>query len=496
MDHRLDLSQNPFLTSRHPFPLVRSEPLPHSDTFELFSRLTYSSSSPSFLLESGNGFHPQARFSFMGCSPYMTLSGKGHRYDIRTAGQVVSYQGSPFQALASRLDSPAPQYQSNNLPFWGGAVGFISYDLVRQFESLPEIGRDDLQLPDLEFLFVDLLAAIDHKTQTLYCIFTPPPNRLQSESRERLYQEGCERIKELEARLRTPLPKNSPRPEPAVWGPIIPHQSKDAYTQRVRQCQAYITSGDIYQANISHRFGLEFPQRWGHPRHDLGASLYAQLRRGNPSPFSALLHLDQLTLVSSSPERLVRLQNRQAETRPIAGTRPRGSTASEDSRLISQLQENPKERAEHLMLVDLARNDLGRVCSYGSIHVNELMTVEQYSHVAHLVSNVTGSLWHDITPAALLKAVFPGGTITGVPKIRCMEIIEELEPVRRGVYTGSIGYWGWNGNMDFNIVIRTILLTQGKGYIQVGAGIVADSIPEREYEETLHKAEAMFKAVQ
>lgn len=219
------------------------------------------------------------------------------------------------------------------------------------------------------------------------------------------------------------------------------------------------------------------------------------MREVNPSPFAGLLAFDNMTLVSSSPERLVRLDGRRVDTRPIAGTRPRGETPAEDRRLAEDLITNPKERAEHLMLVDLERNDLGRVCKYGSVRTNELMVVERYSHVSHIVSNVTGELRDGLDGFDLIKAVFPGGTITGVPKIRCMEILEGLEPVRRGPYTGAMGYLSWSGDLDLNIIIRTMLLVGGRGYLQVGAGIVADSDPLKEYEETLFKAEAFFKAL-
>lgn len=223
--------------------------------------------------------------------------------------------------------------------------------------------------------------------------------------------------------------------------------------------------------------------------------LYGRLRRVNPSPFSALLDLGDLTLISCSPERLVQLQGRRVDSRPIAGTRPRGAHMQEDRRLAEELLTNPKERAEHIMLVDLERNDLGRVCRFGSVRVDEFMVIERYSHVSHIVSNVTGTLRDDVDAFDLVRAVFPGGTITGVPKIRCMNILESLEPVRRGPYTGALGYLSWSGDLDLNIIIRTLVLTGGRGYLQVGAGIVADSDPMKEYDETLHKAQAFFEAL-
>jgi aminodeoxychorismate synthase component I len=379
-------------------------------------------------------------------------------------------------------------------PFFGGAVGYFSYDLVRQFETLPSWAVDDLGIPDFEFAFFDLVAAVDHETDRLHLIFCPPLERFLSEPREKLYREGCDRLAALAARLSGQHESRGSRDHA---GPLTfePDQTPSVYTDRVRRCQEYIAAGDIYQANLSHRFTVA-PRAWDHGQ-ELSAerSIYQRLRAVNPSPFSGLLRFDGTSLISSSPERLVRLVGRQADTRPIAGTRPRGHTLAEDQRLAAELQANEKERAEHLMLVDLERNDLGRVCEFGTVRVDEFMALERYSHVNHLVSNVTGRLRNDATGFDLLRAMFPGGTITGVPKIRCMEIIEELEPVRRGPYTGSMGYLSWSGDLDFNILIRTLLVRNGAGYLQVGAGIVADSDPTREYEETLHKAQAFLSAL-
>ena len=269
---------------------------------------------------------------------------------------------------------------------------------------------------------------------------------------------------------------------------ITAGQTQEEYAGRVRRCLDYIGAGDIYQANLSHRFELELGGRA--PR-----SIYRRLRDINPSPFAALLEFPDVTLVGCSPERLVRLQGSDVDTRPIAGTRPRGVTAEEDERLAEDLLLNDKERAEHLMLVDLERNDLGRVCAFGSVHVNDFMTLERYSHVIHIVSNIRGRLATGRDAMDLIQAVFPGGTVTGVPKIRCMEILDELEPVRRGPYTGSVGYISANGDLDLNIIIRTLVIKEDRGYLHVGAGIVADSEPSREYQETLFKAEALLDAV-
>jgi len=265
--------------------------------------------------------------------------------------------------------------------------------------------------------------------------------------------------------------------------------------ERVRQCQEFIRAGDIYQANLSHRFTVQWNESRLSSDRQAASALYRRLKAVNPSPFSALLQLDAFSLVGCSPERLIRLAGRYADTRPIAGTRRRGINAVDDRRLAEELLTDTKERAEHLMLVDLERNDLGRVCRYGSVRTNDLMTIERYSHVNHIVSNVSGELRDGIDGLDLVEAVFPGGTITGVPKIRCMEIIEQLEPVRRGPYTGSLGYMSWSGDLDLNIIIRTLVMADSCSYLQVGAGIVADSNPLREYEETLLKAQAVMKAL-
>lgn len=478
----------------HRFPMVSSFHLPHVDPFELYSRIT-EPGIPSFLLESGKGVSDTARYSFFGSDPYLIVSGRGSRFEIRYPGQVIETVGDPFSVLLSLIQFPDLKRDPALPPFVGGAIGFFSYDLARHFESIPECAEDDLQLPDLEFIFIELLAAIDHQSDTLHLIFTPAPDRLKSESHDQLLEEGRDRLEAFKTKLFHSVSKDEMPASPNVLDGIQANQSRADYTARVRTCQDYIAAGDIYQANLSHRFDLDWAfQEFEEGLHHSSA-LYQRLRHVNPAPFSALLQFHNFALVSCSPERLVQLQGIRANTRPIAGTRPRGQTLADDRQLVENLLRNDKERAEHLMLLDLARNDLGRVCRYGTVQVDEFMIVERYSHVSHLVSSVSGHLHPQSNGAHLIRAVFPGGTITGVPKIRCMEIIEELEPVRRGPYTGSIGYWSWTGNLDFNIVIRTILLTKQKGYLQVGAGIVADSDPDREYEETLHKAQALFQAL-
>ena len=474
--------------------MVSSFHLPDVDPFELYRRITVPGT-PSFLLESGKGLSNTARYSFLGSDPYLTVSGRGSQYEMRYSNRTTQTVGDPFSALLSLIQFPNLKRDPALPPFVGGAIGFFSYDLARRFESIQECAEDDLQLPDLEFIFVELLAAIDHQSDTLHLIFTPSPDRLKSQSHDQLFQEGRDRLESLKTRLFDPNIREGMAVFPNVLDGIRANQSRSDYIDRVRVCQDYIAAGDIYQANLSHRFDLDWVLQGCEGGLHYSPTLYQRLRHVNPAPFSALLQFHDFALVSCSPERLVQLQGTQANTRPIAGTRPRGQTLAEDRRLVENLLTNNKERAEHLMLLDLARNDLGRVCRYGTVRVDEFMIVERYSHVSHLVSSVSGNLHHLANGAHLIRATFPGGTITGVPKIRCMEVIEELEPVRRGPYTGSIGYWSWTGNLDFNIVIRTILLTKERGYLQVGAGIVADSDPTKEYKETLDKAQALFQVL-
>ncbi|WP_181416753.1 anthranilate synthase component I family protein [Nitrospira lenta] len=461
--------------------------------FERYARVA-SDRHPSFLFESGKGPATTGRYSFFATDPYQTFSGKHHNWTLRSADGQTQTGQAPFSTLARLMQQSTIARPPGTPPFFGGAVGYLSYDLVRQFESLPNDADDDLHFPDLEFAFYDLVVAFDHSSDEWHLMFCPPLKRFLGEPREKLYREGCDRLAALEAQLSSPHPQ---APSAHSFAPVSfrPQQTQDSYMDRVRRCQEYIAAGDLYQANLSHRFSVtsdSFTHQAG-----LATELqaYARLRRMNPSPFSGLLRMGNTSFISTSPERLVRLEGRSADTRPIAGTRRRGRDASDDHRLREELLSNEKERAEHLMLVDLERNDLGRVCEFGSVLVDELMSIEQYSHVSHLVSHISGQLRTEVTGFDLLQAVFPGGTITGVPKIRCMEIIDELEPVRRGPYTGSMGYLSWSGDLDFNIIIRTLVLHEGQGSLQVGAGIVADSDPAKEYEETMHKAQAFLSAL-
>jgi para-aminobenzoate synthetase component 1 len=489
------------LPSTSRFPLIRHCATTFDDPFELYGRVT-GYAPHSFFLEhdmalQGGGTR---RFSYIGCDPVRIVRGKNGVYESFSSGKQTKQIGDPFSIFQNIFTgqtveawpslSPFPDLT----PFQGGAIGCFSYDLARKFEVLPEMAIDDLHFFDLYFLFIETFVVVDHQAPGVWLIFAPSPERLAGESRERVYREGQSRLSDLEAKVMAAdtVPSTFHARKYRIEG----EQSSLEYMNRVRECQQLIAAGDIYQANLSHRFQVEGLTHGFSSQQEAGAALYRQIRKLNPSPHSAFVALDSEVLICNSPERLVRLSGGIADMRPIAGTRPRGTDPHDDRRLAEELLSSPKERAEHLMLVDLARNDLGRVCDYGSVRVHELMILERYSHVMHVVSQISGRLRGTCNGFDLIRAVFPGGTITGVPKIHCMELIERLEPVRRGLYTGSIGFIGWNGNLDFNIAIRTLLLTGGRGYLQVGAGIVADSDPGREYEETLHKAAAFFQVLQ
>ncbi|GAW27517.1 MULTISPECIES: anthranilate synthase component I [unclassified Carboxydocella] len=442
---------------------------------------------PAVLLESGKGTEKYARYSFLGWQPWLVYRAQGERITVYDGnGQIIrEYQGHPYEELRQLLKLyPAKRYPG--LPkFCGGAMGFISYDMGRYFERMPELTIDDLGMPEAYFMLVDRLLVFDHWQQTLTVIVNV------------LEQDYHWALAEIEAILRD-LENNPARP--AVVLPenkelkrsFVPeaNMTQAEFEAMVVKCKEYIKAGDIFQANLSIRLCREI--------HTHPLNLYRIVREVNPSPYMAYLEFGDWQIVSSSPELLVRINEEgYAETRPIAGTRRRGANREEDLALARELISNEKERAEHIMLVDLERNDLGRVCQYGTVEVNELMVIEEYSHVMHIVSNVRGRLAPGKDGFDLLRAAFPGGTITGAPKIRSMEIIEELEPTRRGIYTGSIGYFGYAGEMEMNIVIRTLVIKDGKkAYVQAGAGIVADSIPEREYFESLKKAEALLKTLE
>lgn len=417
-----------------------------------------------FFLDSG----PAGRYSYLGWNPFLIYRSRWPKRFIQDLQQLFQkYRGLRWKEL----------------PFFtGGAVGYFSYELARVFERLPDRAKDDLGLDPVTLLFVRDLIVFDHERELFYLVANLIPGK------DGLFDQALRRakkaIEQLAALVRGTAPPSNGRIHVRQFHPDMPKQH---FMQMVRRAKKYIEAGDIYQANLSQRFSFEFE---GNP-----AVLYESLRRINPSPFASFLKIGPLAVASASPERLIKLEGGRCQTRPIAGTRPRGRTRSEDNRFRRDLIMSAKERAEHLMLVDLERNDLGRVSAPGSVRVSEFMTLEPYSHVVHIVSNVVGKLRGDCDRFDLLKAVFPGGTITGCPKIRSMEIIEELEPFKRHLYTGSIGYLDFNGDLDLNIVIRSIILYRKRGFLQVGAGIVYDSDPEAEYQETLHKGQALIEAL-
>ncbi len=446
--------------------------------------------SHSFLFESVKGPEKIARYSFIGFEPYMIFQVKDGVVETRTADAGRLSYKKPLKGLGEILrgyqQAPLPDLP----PFQGGAAGLLSYDFVHYLEKLPKTTRDDLHIPDAHFSIVDRLISFDHREKRAWAVICPGLRRTMRYDPESWYEEAeyhlaeiCRRIGPLNGAgsLQAALPVRK-------GIEIIHDMRKEDYIEMVKRAKEYIAAGDIFQANLSQRISAYIGEL--SPWH-----LYRILRSINPSPFSGFMDFGEYFIASSSPERLVKVGGRVIETRPIAGTRPRGRDVREDEKMRNELLLNEKERAEHIMLIDLERNDLGKVSEYGSVEADELMITEDYSHVIHIVSNVRGVLAGKKTCLDALRATFPGGTITGVPKVRCMEIIDELEPVRRGPYTGSMGYIGFSGSMDMNIIIRTFVVRNGYAYVQAGAGIVADSDPEREYYETLKKAEALLKAL-
>lgn len=457
-----------------------SMPIAWQPPFSAYERVR---SPRSFFLESVGGPARIARYSIIGLEPHTIFSAKGSKIKIvdHNGGRLL--KGDPFEALRethSQFASAGPRR------FCGAAVGYFGYDAGRRIEDLPETAPDDLGLPDAFFLFCAIFLVFDHAAGTAEATVMVDDNGDPNGA----LRQARAKIAAINDRLRGPLPDRDAGGAPSASGAEAVWKSnftKEEFCAVVERAKEYIYAGDVYQVNLSQRLSAR-----------IGASsfeIYAALRELNPSPFAAYFDFGDWQLVGCSPERLVKLENGIAQTRPIAGTTPRGKSAAEDGRLRTNLTKDTKERAEHIMLVDLERNDLGRVCDYGSIRADQLLVTESYSHVTHIVSNIIGRLRRPFDGFDLLRACFPGGTITGCPKVRAMEIIEELEPVRRGPYTGSLGYFGYNGDLDFNIIIRSLVVRNGTAYVQAGAGIVADSQPEREYYETLHKAEALLRAV-
>jgi para-aminobenzoate synthetase component 1 len=468
------------------YPLVEEvlTPLTTPEAFALFKDRRFS-----FFLDSGMYVEELSRYSFMGSDPFLVLSSRGEEITLWHQGREEVTRGNPFDILGELLSTYEMEPHPSSIPLVGGAVGYFSYDLCHFIERLPSTTIDDLQLPECYFAFYDCILAFDHLEDKVYIASSGFPemedNRRKRRAEQRLYE-----MRENLSAMQPPLSTN-----------FLPHRNDDAvqesslrsnfthqqYLSAVETAREYIAAGDIFQVNLSQRFETDLTV----PPYQL----YRYLRHINPVPFAAYLNFDEVTIISASPERFLRVRGDWVETRPMKGTRPRGSTEAEDEALGRELTNSTKDRAENVMIVDLERNDLGRVCRFGTVKVSALWTLEKYATVFQLTSTVEGRLCQDKTRIDLLKACFPGGSITGAPKVRSMKIIDELEPTRRSVYTGAIGYLSFSGEMDLSMVIRTILAKKGKMYFQVGGGIVYDSEPEAEYQETLDKARALLQAL-
>ncbi len=451
-----------------------------------------------FLLESVEGGEKWARYSFLGGDPSLTIEGKGENLIIKRGAQKekIRFNNDPLEIISAELKKYKPVIMPGLPRFFGGFVGYIGYDTVRYFEKLPDNHHTGLNLPDLFLMLTDTLLVFDNLTQKIKVISNAHIEGDPKKAYEKAQRKIDNIIKKLKSKVT--LPKSSissatstpleKKPYPGFLTGFTSNFTKEGFLKAVEKAKEYVKAGDVIQVVISQNFQREVNV---HP-----INAYRALRVINPSPYMYYINTGRSTLVGSSPEILVRFEGDTIELRPIAGTRKRGNNIEEDTRLEEDLKNDPKELAEHIMLVDLGRNDVGRVATTGSVKVTELMTVEKYSHVMHLVSNVIGKIGNNSDAFDVLKASFPAGTVTGAPKIRAMEIIEELEPTKRGPYAGCVGYFGFSGNMDMCITIRTIIFKNKKTYIQAGAGIVADSVPEKEYTETINKAKGMFKAIE
>ena len=455
----------------------------------------------SFLFESVEGGEHIGRYSFVGCNPRAVIRQTGDRIQLLENGLVTETFAIPLKASPDCgkcvrdglevVEKVLGRYRTVSLPglprFTGGAVGFIGYEFIHDVEPVvPRPPRDDLRTPVMYFLIADELLIFDRVTQTITVLvnaFIEDPARPGA-----AYEDAVAEIDRLVALLEQPSehqPVDVPREVPPV--PFESNVSKEKFFANVLKAKEYITAGDIIQVVGSQRFST--------PVRATPLDIYRAARSINPSPYMFLLELEGFALVGASPEIHVRCENSKVEIRPIAGTRPRGKTPEQDLANEKELLGDPKERAEHVMLVDLARNDLGRVCEYGSVQVKDLMVIERYSHVMHIVSEVEGRLAADKTPYDLMRATFPAGTLSGAPKVRAMQIISELEETQRGPYGGCVGYFSFSGNLDCCITIRTALIKDGRAYVQAGGGWVNDSTPEAEYQETVNKSKAMLKAV-
>ncbi|MFA5114610.1 MAG: anthranilate synthase component I [Candidatus Omnitrophota bacterium] len=447
-----------------------------------------------FLLESVVGQEKIARYSFLGTKPAVIFKSKGRDIEITDThhGKVRRFraQGNPLEEIRKIMREFKPVPVKGLPRFFGGLVGYIGYDVVRFFEKLPDKNKDDLKLPDAVLLLTDSILAFDHINHTIkiiYNVVLPPDKKFTRKDKIEFYRRAISRIEAIHRQLRGGIPGERGNAGRGSRVRMTSNFTKEGFCRMVSRAKKYIRRGDIIQVVLSQRFRFKIKKPW--------FEIYRSLRSINPSPYMFFLKLKDFALIGSSPEILVRSQDGQVQARPIAGTRPRGKNEEEDLRFERELLKDAKERAEHIMLVDLGRNDLGRVCRTGKIEVDELMGVERYSHVMHLVTNVKGTLERRYDACDVLRACFPAGTVSGSPKVRAMEIIEELEDVRRGPYAGCVAYFSFSGNMDTCITLRTILARGKTAYIQAGAGIVADSVPAKEYRETVNKAKALIEAL-
>ena len=451
--------------------IIESFPYSYSplDVFRNFKDFPYSS-----LLLSGIKNPLWGRYSFLSAFPYMVFKAKGRKISLLTNGQETEKIGNPFNLLREiYTEYSGKQNLPSSLPFTGGMIGYFGYDMGFTLEKIPQRATDDLKLPDCILPFYDWVLYWDHKTKESFLLWIDTP------------KEKKRKIKEL---LNKPAHfKENKNTSPDNSLHLRSNFKKDEYLNAIVKAKDYIRKGDIFQVNLSQRFSCTYPSS--------SFELFEKLAFINPAPFSTFLNFPEVSVISSSPERFLCLKGNKIHTRPIKGTRPRGRDKEEDKSLAKELLNSPKDRAELIMIVDLERNDLGKFCYYGSVKVKELVTLETNPTVFHTVSTVEGKVVDGMTPVDCVKYSFPGGSITGAPKVRSMEIIEELEPTRRNIYTGAIGYISFNRRMDLNIAIRTIIIKDNTAYFQVGGGIVADSNPELEYEETLHKGKALAQSL-
>jgi len=445
----------------------------------------------SYLLESVEGEEKIARFSFIGIEPSIIFKSKGDFIElVKAKRKKTFFADSPLKEIARVMDDFRPGRVKDLPRFSGGLVGYMGYDMIRFFERLPDENPDDIDLPDSIFMMAGSHIIFDHSTHRIKVVVNAyiEKSGTRTQKPEKIYEATTKKIDEIVKKLNTPLKKQKIKAKKKKPHKIESNFTKREFEDSVRKAKKYIRAGDIIQVVLSQRFRTRLNCD--------PLDLYRALRSLNPSPYMYYLNFGEVKMIGSSPEMLVRCENNKVETRPIAGTRPRGRDEEEDKGLEKELLQDAKERAEHVMLVDLGRNDIGRVSRPGSVKVSEFMFVEKYSHVMHIVSNCVGRLAKGKDAYDVMEATFPAGTVTGAPKIRAMEIIDELENTRRGPYAGAVGYFSFSGNMDTCINIRTIVVKDKDAFIQAGAGIVADSVPAREYQETVNKAKAMIRAIE